>query len=202
MYARACVMNSLGSMPHVRVAFCAMDIQEAPELLSDEELDEALQLVPVKKNGYRNFADIPPPLIVQVIEAESGKIANIIERLNVRYGDFHMHLEKRTKLQTIIARYRNFIIDLAEDRLERNVKNGDQRAIEFVLDRLGKTRGYTKEVLISSSIDPAAVESKFSTMSIDQLRRVRQIMDEKSTESIDLANTKDKFIQNQLTLDN
>ena len=38
-----------------------------------------------------------------------------------------------------------FFLDMAEDKLLENLRKGNQRAIEYVLDRKGKIRGWNKE---------------------------------------------------------
>lgn len=41
------------------------------------------------------------------------------------------------------------LLDMVEERLHQRMEYGDMRAIEFFLDRKGKTRGYTPEININ-----------------------------------------------------
>ena len=147
------------------------------EMISPDELQDMIDAIPKQKNNKRLMRDFPHQLIIYVLEHNDGKVRQSVEHMEVKYADFHMHLEQSINLQTVVARYRAEMIDLAEEKLRDKLNNGEMRAIEFTLDRLGKTRGYSKELTVLSpdqAADPRdAIDlSKLSTEELNQYRQL------------------------------
>ncbi len=51
------------------------------------------------------------------------------------------------------------LLDMVEERLHQRLEYGDMRAIEFFLDRKGKTRGYQQEININ--LPPVSFQVNF-----------------------------------------
>lgn len=146
-------------------------------MMNLEDVTEKLVQVPVKRNGRRMMRDIPRDVLDWIIDEKEGKIPEIIAMLGVGNGDFYRFLDKNPDVQTALAIHRNNLIDLAESKLEANIKKGDQRAIEFVLDRVGKHRGYGKELTIKDESSHNQIEASIdlSQLTEDELLLLQKL---------------------------
>lgn len=151
-----------------------------------EELEERLNAIPYS-GPVRKMKNVGQDLVLDVISECGGRIPDVVAILHVRHGDFYRYMDTHIKVQTALAVERNRLIDLAEEKLESNVKKGDQRAIEFVLDRVGKHRGYGKELTIKdeSSDQQITASLDLSSLSDEELLLLQKLQQKMITNSPD-----------------
>lgn len=71
-----------------------------------------------------------------------GFIGPAAEILNLSRATLFRRVQESQELQDIVTQERERNLDMAELKLMRNVERGNQKAIEYILDRLGRGRGY------------------------------------------------------------
>ena len=81
----------------------------------------------------------------RAIKDSYGNIMVISERIGCWRSTVYAWLDKEPELQKQLESEREKIIDLAENKLVENLKNGETSSIHFVLKTLGKKRGYVEK---------------------------------------------------------
>lgn len=96
------------------------------------------------KRSYRHLGKKDEPHILKGLKAFKP-LYMIAAELKVDRHTLYTYL--RDKMDISYKNVRESMLDIAESKLLKNVIDGNQNAIEFMLDRLGKNRGYgVKEV--------------------------------------------------------
>ncbi|MFC2103383.1 hypothetical protein ACFLSS_03025 [Bacteroidota bacterium] len=87
----------------------------------------------------------------RAIKDSYGNIMVVSERIGCRRSTVYSWLDKEPELKMQLDYEREIIIDLAENKLVENLKNGETSSIHFVLKTLGKKRGYVEKQEIEYS---------------------------------------------------
>lgn len=83
-------------------------------------------------------------IILAVLEKTGGKHKALACRTaNISRVTLYSWIEKFDSLRQAIEDMNEEVLDLAETKLLQAVNNGEKWAIEYMLDRKGKDRGYT-----------------------------------------------------------
>lgn len=80
-----------------------------------------------------------------------GIKATIAARLGCSRQTLENYLMRYPELREILAQERETIIDLAESKLVEAVEQGETRAVMFVLETMGKGRGWSKRTEITGA---------------------------------------------------
>lgn len=96
--------------------------------------------------------------IRKAIEGSKGIKTAIAQRLNCTRQTVDNYLDRFPDLKALVSDERDSIIDLAEVKLLQAVNNNDMRAILFVLETIGKDRGWTKRTEITGADGGAVLE--------------------------------------------
>ena len=95
--------------------------------------------------------------VVESIEGTFGVVSVASKRLGVTRATFYNYIE-RYKLSDMLREERDKLVDMAEAKIAKLVSEGDFRAVQMVLERMGRDRGWgiQQEVAIShaSSVRP------------------------------------------------
>lgn len=83
--------------------------------------------------------------IQKAIEGSYGIVTLIAKRLKVERMTIYNRIKKEPELELMLIDEREKILDLAESKLIQNLDSGSERSINFVLETLGKDRGYVKQ---------------------------------------------------------
>lgn len=105
--------------------------------------------------------------VVESIEGTFGVVSVASKRLGVNRNTFYNYIE-RYKLSDMLREERDKLVDMAEAKIAKLVSDGDFRAVQMVLERMGRDRGWgaQQEVAIShaSSVRPVI---RFDTLPHD-----------------------------------
>lgn len=94
-------------------------------------------------------AHISDEKIAAALLAANGNIMNAAKRLKCTRQAIYQRIKNNEIFAAIREESLESRLDLAESQLDKNVKAGDQRAIEFFLKTIGKKRGYAPTLGIS-----------------------------------------------------
>ena len=83
--------------------------------------------------------------IVTAIHATGGVVSEIAETLGIPLPTLSAKIANSEKLQSELKQAR---LNYAEDAAMLKIRLGDTKAITFILETLGKERGYTKQKAI------------------------------------------------------
>jgi len=110
---------------------------------------------------------IPLETMAAELRKTSGQVYATAKRLGCSHNTVYRYLDRFPELRQIRSLYRGLMVDMAETKLAQNVLAGDQRAIEYVLDRQGTDRGWSKrpELAMLGLID-------MSEMTEEQLSKI------------------------------
>ena len=105
--------------------------------------------------------------VVESIDGTFGVVSVASKRLGVTRATFYNYIE-RYKLSDMLREERDKLVDMAEAKIAKLVSDGDFRAVQMVLERMGRDRGWgiQQEVAIShaSSVRPVI---RFDTLPKD-----------------------------------
>lgn len=79
----------------------------------------------------------------KAIDGSLGLITNIASRLGVERISVYRFIEKYPEFKEKIQLEKDKIVERAETGLFKRVNEGDWNAIRYILNRLGKDKGYT-----------------------------------------------------------
>lgn len=81
----------------------------------------------------------------KAIEDSGGIVTTVANKLRVNRKSIYMWIEKAPWIKDAIESAREKLKDYAESKLVENVRAGDQRAIEYLLDHQAIDRGYGRK---------------------------------------------------------
>lgn len=84
----------------------------------------------------------PHDKVAAVLTANSGNISKSARDLGVNRGNLKKRIDLNPELQALLMDLRDEIVDIAEDNIYKDVREGDSGASRFVLATLGKDRGW------------------------------------------------------------
>jgi len=82
-------------------------------------------------------------VIIKAIEDSNGIVSTIAKKLRCSWGTAKIWIEKTKECREALVNETEKLLDLGESALVKNIKAGDERAIEFLLSTKGKHRGFT-----------------------------------------------------------
>lgn len=106
--------------------------QQAPENFLESE----------RNTGSRKYTK--EEVIAALIK--TGTISGASTLLGADRGTIKRYIDDDPEIENAVLEAKEILIDLAETGLIKNVKKGDQSAINYVLSTLGKERGYVRRV--------------------------------------------------------
>lgn len=117
---------------------------------------------------------------VKAIEGSRGIKTTIAARMGCSRQTVDNALERWPELRAALKDERESIVDLAENKLLKAVANDDMRAVLFVLETLGKDRGWSKRTEVTGADGgalfglSAEVQGMIQSMGLDVSEVVRQ----------------------------
>jgi hypothetical protein len=100
--------------------------------------------IPSSKDGRKRRRRIPSAQIAQALAAAGGNLRDAAALLGCSRSQVHRRVVAEPALKAARTEATEELLDLAESSLMRKVKRGSLRAAMFVLETLGKSRGYTR----------------------------------------------------------
>jgi hypothetical protein len=82
-----------------------------------------------------------------------GFISQVAKNLNCENKTIYNYVNKYPDLQEVINDTREKMIDFAESKLLKKIKQGDTTAIIFFLKTQGKHRGYSEKIGLDTNIN-------------------------------------------------
>jgi hypothetical protein len=118
-------------------------------------------------------------LIYDTIDRNKGNIRKSAEELDVNYVALMFYAEKKKDLLIMTVKHREALVDLAEENLETDLKNGNQKATLFTLKTLGKDRGYVERTEMNNHtvIEEVKSEVDLDKLSVEQLKELQDLLD-------------------------
>lgn len=89
--------------------------------------------------------------IAAALKATAGKVTLAADKLGCSFSWLYARIRASEKLQGILERERENLVDLAEIKLKQAVMNGEAWAVCFALKCQGKGRGYVEKQAIEHS---------------------------------------------------
>ena len=136
--------------------------------------------------------DIPFDIIVDKLDEHKGNVDLVSTELNIGYADLSRLITQRKELKEILLASREGLIDAAEQTLRTHVELGSLRASVYVLDTVGKNRGYVKEVAqVTDADEYNKVKAKvdLTKLNDEELRQLQGLMkkSDNSSKMIDVT---------------
>lgn len=108
--------------------------------------------------------------MVKAIEGSHGIITRVNEALNCDWTTAKRWIDEDEEFKNLFAVQREVFVDKAENAIDRQIDSYDERiahqATKFVLQTLGRSRGYSEKVEIEHS---GSMLHKFAEMSKEEL---------------------------------
>ena len=145
--------------------------------VSIDERAESRQRLAKKKK--RLPTELSYELVYDTIDRNKGNIRKSAEELDVNYVALMFYVEKKKDLLVMTVKHREALVDLAEENLETDLKNGNQKATLFTLKTLGKDRGYVERTEMNSHtvIEEVKSEVDLDKLSVEQLKELQDLLD-------------------------
>ena len=110
--------------------------------------------------------------IVEALVKHHGILADAARELGVARNSLGTRVRGNKDLAAICMSCREEVVDLAESQLVKKVKEGDIRSVLFVLNKLGKNRGYGDEVVIKADVNT----TDLSNLSVEELEKLNELV--------------------------
>lgn len=79
----------------------------------------------------------------EAVDGSLGLISNIAARLKVNRLTVYRFLDNNPDMRELVMLEKDKIVERAETGLFKRINEGDWNAIRYILNRLGKDKGYT-----------------------------------------------------------
>lgn len=106
-------------------------------------------LVPSEENEPK-YTWTEEASIVKALKANEGNITKTARALGVTPSAVSQRISRSKRLQDVLVSAKEGLVDLAESELTKHVKAGSLKAILFVLETIGKSRGWIKRTEIAA----------------------------------------------------
>jgi len=118
-------------------------------------------------------ARVPDKKIIEAIRAIGPFISEVARSLSMKPNTLYHRVERTKKLQEVMDEERDAIVDISESNVWKGVKAGDKKDSKYILDRLGKNRGYTTraEIIDLSENKHITVTPDLSGFTADELKK-------------------------------
>ena len=146
-------------------------------LVSIDDRAASRQRLAKKKRRLPN--EISYELVCDTIDRNKGNIRKAADDLDVNYVALMFYVEKKNDLLIMTVKHRESLVDLAEENLEADLRNGNQKATLFTLKTLGKDRGYVERTETNNHtvIEEVKSEVDLDKLSVDQLKELQNLLD-------------------------
>jgi hypothetical protein len=104
--------------------------------------------------------DLSDGEIYDAVEQTKGNLGAAARILGVRRSIVAKRVETKPELAALLEDFRQSVIDTAEDNVHKDVEKGDPTASRFVLQSIGKDRGYSVGVAGTGKGGSIVVELK------------------------------------------
>lgn len=94
------------------------------------------------RGNYRTRRPNKKTILAAILNS-GGIVSAIAERLQCSWGTTKIWIDKYEECKTALQDETEKLLDIGESALVKNIKAGDERAIEFLLSTKGKHRGFT-----------------------------------------------------------
>lgn len=91
------------------------------------------------------MAKITNGQVAQALLKTAGLLSPVAQMLGVTRQAIYYRIKASGKLQRIQREAKESTLDLCEMKLITNIKSGDQKAIEYYLNCIGRERGYGRQ---------------------------------------------------------
>lgn len=107
-----------------------------------------------KRKGHFGKGNLPPQnqerepnneVLRDAIIRAHGRIGIVARALQLDRTTIYKRIQKHRMLRKAVKESRNYVVEFAEYKLFQKVQDGDLRAIIFVLQNLGKAKGWGGE---------------------------------------------------------
>lgn len=118
--------------------------------------------IPAKGKHIRLSSRIKKNIAIEVCKKSLGNISDICEKAEISRKTFYKWRKEDKKFAQAIDELEipESILDFAESALYKNVREGNQRAIEYLLNNKGKSRGYSQQQGFEQAIKNIVIEFK------------------------------------------
>ena len=106
--------------------------------------------------------------LVAALRDNGGFISTAAKACGLSPSAISMRIARNPKLKEAVDEIRNAQLDMVEDALIQNIKNRDQRAIEFYLKCRGKERGWVEQTASEVTVK-ASAGTKFTRAELLQI---------------------------------
>lgn len=123
--------------------------------------------------------------VVMALKASEGNISKAAALLGVGRTSVARFVQQNPDLHSVLDEYTETIIDVAEDVLKEQVKEGDGAQVRFLLNTKGKNRGYTTRQEMTGKDGAALDFMKVAQVRMDdeQMERIAEAITAKRQSS-------------------
>jgi hypothetical protein len=114
-----------------------------------------------------------PQQVADALRKSRGIKAAAARLLGCERETVENYCKRYPQVQAVCDEARQTLVDLAEGQLVRQVDQGDQRAVFFVLTTLGKDRGYAPAQQHEHAVELTVVDAREKLLAEIQERRAR-----------------------------
>jgi len=156
--------------------------EKSRQLIAHEERLELAREMEIRRmmiKRKRRASDVPIEIIADELELQKGNVSRTAKELNIAYASLSDLVERSVLLRNVIIAQRESLVDDAEHQIRQQVQSGSLRASIFVLETLGKTRGFIKKAETDAPPDPEGttrMKVDLKNLTSDQLRQLQDIM--------------------------
>ena len=104
------------------------------------------------------FQKIPQKMILNAIEGSWGITSTVMKRLGCTWGTADKLIHSTDKTREAFQHEKEKILDLAQGKAYQAVANGDLSMVKWLLDRLGKDRGFGADPIAMMADEPLKIE--------------------------------------------
>ena len=125
---------------------------------------------------------IPLELIEDKLHEHHGNISAVTKDLQINYVDLCTFIDNHYELRDICLSYRTSLLDQAEENLRNDLNGGSFKATKFVLQTLGRKRGYAPLPEAEKPHEGDKKKIDLGKYTPEQLKKMRDLLDMKEIE--------------------
>ena len=110
--------------------------------------------------GRRGYARYSQKQVLEAVRDSGGIVSAVAARLGCDWNTARKYIDRWKTTQTAFEAERERVLDLAETTLVKAIKSGDVGAAKWYLSRIGRNRGFSDAVDVTTGGQPIT-EVKF-----------------------------------------
>lgn len=110
--------------------------------------------------------------VVYALDTAKGNVSKASDLLECRPKTLRSYIARHKELQDIIADYQERVLDLAQEIIFKEVECGDYASARYVLDTLGKDRGFSHKEEFPAKKPDLLISKNMTFEELEQLQTI------------------------------